>query len=279
MRNSVLIVLLLVVRVAFAQDAPDLANFYNTTAGSYQVLTQGGRQIGADVNWFMNEMLKQYSSFFSNWSPKNAARVVVLSDLVSFQTYARDSARLIHPGLVGYCRPTTDGEGNSFVELVTYQHDNLYRTLAHEGFHQFLLYELGDRAPIWLNEGMAQYFETSTVVHNKLQVGQISRSTLLTVRYLVEQKKAPAIADLIQMDRATFYRLSPVTYPTSWALVYFLLHREGDKYNASNVRHYFTDLKLGKNPASSFTTRFGRNPKELRAEFERYVFKLKARFE
>ncbi len=267
----------LIVGAALAADPPSLADFHDTTKGHYQVLTQGGRQIGANVNWYMNEILKQYSQFFSNWSPKQSARVVVFTKWADFQGYAR--AETHSSGLAGYCLVKQDDQGRPFHELVTCEHDYLYRTLAHEGFHQFVAYELAGRAPTWLNEGLAQYFETATVLHNRLQTGQISRSKLLAAQSLLDKKQAPTIAELIQMDRATFYRQAGHSYPTSWALVYFLLHRENDKYSESDMRHYFTDLKLGKDSVSSFSSRFGRNSRELQEEFERYVFRLKARFD
>src|SRR5258706_8842142 len=70
-----------------AQEAavPDLTTFFNWTEGHYQVLAQGGRDTGMQVNRFMNEMLKQYSKYFSNWTPKAGARVIVFTNLDDFR--------------------------------------------------------------------------------------------------------------------------------------------------------------------------------------------------
>ena len=43
--------------------------------------------------------------------------------------------------------------------LGTQGRDALRRTLQHEAFHQFAYVSISDRLPIWLNEGMAQYYE------------------------------------------------------------------------------------------------------------------------
>jgi hypothetical protein len=101
-------------------------------------------------------------NYFQNWSGKDGARVVVFDNVDDFRKYAGGAVPLTHAGLAGYCHLKTDEAGNQFYELVTYESQNLWRVLAHEGFHQFIGYELGQQIPMWLNEGMAQYFETSS---------------------------------------------------------------------------------------------------------------------
>ena len=264
-----------------AEDAPvpDIGQFYEWTEGQYQVYAQGGRNTGMQVNHFMNEMLKQYSKYFSNWQPKAGARVIVFTNMEEFRAYTATTTKLSHQNLLGYCHLKTDEAGNQFYELVTYQHDKMWSTLAHEGFHQFLGYELGLQVPLWLNEGMAQYFETSYVLHDRLHAGNISKSKLAAAQTLIETRKAPALADLLQWDRATFYENAQVAYPTSWALVYFLLEGEGQNYYNSTFRKFLQDLKSGQDDLASFQKRFGRDTKQLQAEFDRYIMQLRANFE
>jgi hypothetical protein len=153
-RTTVVALLLFVTAsVARAQTnaAPAIGEFYNATAGQYQVLAQSGGDMAWQVNQFMNQMLQQYSRYFSNWSLKAGARVIVFSNAEDFRAYAIAPMGLVHGGLAGYCHLKTDEDGNTFYELVTYEHDNLWQVLAHEGFHQFIGYELGLEVPIWLN--------------------------------------------------------------------------------------------------------------------------------
>mgnify|MGYP003339870314 FL=1 len=209
---------------------------------------------------------------------KAPARVVIFSNLADFRQYAESTTKQTHTSLAGFCHLATDAEGNRFFELVTYQHNSLWRVLAHEGFHQFIYYELGPGIPTWLNEGMAQYFETSYVLHGKLVTGDISKPMLQFVQNLIRAGKAPAIDELLRMNQPAFYERAEVNYPTSWALAYFLLHRDNEKYADSDVKRYFLDLKFQKDPVASFYNRFGRDPKALQQEFERYTLKLQARF-
>ena len=261
----------------YAEDsaAPSIADFANVTDRRYQVFAQGGHQMGLEINMFMNAVLGQYEKFFNNWTGKAGARVVVFDNPTDFRRYAGDVTSLSHAGLAGYCHLKTDEAGNQFYELVTYQDANLWRVLAHEGFHQFIGYELGQQIPIWLNEGMAQYFETCYNIGTHFYVGQISRSKLLYAQALIVNKQAPPLAQMIQWDRATFYANANVAYPMSWALVYYLLNSNNDHFEQSQFRRYLQDLKSGKNDIKSLQWRFGSNSNHWQADFEDYILHLK----
>jgi hypothetical protein len=256
-------------------EAPSVADFANVTRGRYQVFAQGGHQLAFEVNIFMNGMLHQYEKYFNNWTLKDGSRVIVFDNRDDFRQYAGNVVTLTHAGLAGYCYFKTDEVGNQFYELVTHQEPNLWRVLAHEGFHQFIGYELGQQIPLWLNEGMAQYFETSFFTGSRFNVGQVSRQKLMLAQYLIVSKKAPPLGQLIQWDRGTFYANANVAYPMSWALVYYLLNSNNDRFQQSQFRRYLQDLKLGQNDVTSFHRRFGQDSARWQADFEDYILHLK----
>jgi hypothetical protein len=265
------------VLLAEESSAPNVADFANVTDRRYryQVFAQGGHQMALEVNMFMSDMLGQYEKFFNNWTGK-AGRIVVFDNPDDFRRYAGDVVSLTHAGLSGYCHLKTDEAGNVFYELVTYQDVNLWRVLAHEGFHQFIGYELGQQIPTWLNEGMAQYFETSFSTGSRFNVGQVSQNKLLCAQALIINKKAPPVAQLIQWDRATFYANANVAYPMSWALVYYLMNSNNDRFEQSEFRRYLQDLKFGRAEITSFQRRFGSDANRMQAGFEDYILHLKA---
>jgi hypothetical protein len=277
LRTLLAVLALAVTSVTRAQDttAPSIANFANVTEGRYQVFAQGGHQMAFEVNLFMKEMLRQYEKFFNNWSIKDGARVIVFDNPEDFRRYAGNVVSLTHAGLAGYCHLKTDEAGNQFYEIVTYQDPNLWRVLAHEGFHQFIGYELGLQIPTWLNEGTAQYFETSSITGSHFNVGQISRNKLLYAQALILNKKAPPIAQLVTWDQATFYANANVAYPMSWALVYYLLNSNNDRYEQSRFRRYLQDLKFGNDSFRSLQKEFGSDVNRWQADFEDYILHLK----
>ncbi|HVM61694.1 MAG TPA: DUF1570 domain-containing protein [Verrucomicrobiae bacterium] len=264
--------------VIFAQDtgAPNLADFprVGDTNSRYQVLCQSSRQLASEVNRFMTAILGQYEKYFQNWSGKSGARVVVFDNADDFRKYAGGTVSLTHAGLAGYCHLKTDEAGNTFYELVTFESPNLWRVLAHEGFHQFIGYELGQRIPMWLNEGMAQYFETAFITGSQFHVGQVSRGKLLYAQALIANKQAPPLSQLIQWDRNTFYANANVAYPMSWALVYYLVNSNGERFGQSEFRRYMQDLKYGQDDYRSFQRRFGADIDRWQSDFENYILHL-----
>ncbi len=262
--------------VLFAQDssAPSIADFANVTQGRYQVFCQGGHQLALEVNIFMNALLGQYEKYFQNWTSKDSARVVVFDNVDDFRKYAGGAVSLTHAGLAGYCHLKTDEAGNQFYELVTFASQDLWRVLAHEGFHQFIGYEQGQRIPMWLNEGMAQYFETCSILGSEFHVGQVSRNKLLYAQALIVNKQAPPLSQLIQWDRATFYANANVAYPMSWALVYYLVNSHEERFAQSDFRRYMQDLKYGQDDIRSFQRRFGADVDRWQADFEDYILHL-----
>jgi hypothetical protein len=276
-RTLLTALVLAVTTATHAQDTatPSVANFANVTDERYQVFAQGGHQLAFEVNKFMNDMLRQYEKFFNNWSGKAGARVIVFDNVADFRNYAGNVVSLTHAGLAGYCHLKTDEAGNQFYEIVTYQDANLWRVLAHEGFHQFIGYELGLQIPTWLNEGTAQYFETSFSTGSRFNVGQISRNKLLYAQALIVNKKAPPLAQLVTWDQATFYANANVAYPISWALVYYLLNSNNDRYEQSRFRRYLQDLKFGNDSIRSLQREFGSDMSRWQADFEDYILHLK----
>ena len=271
MRWHILPVLL----IAGAVQAANLADFTNVTAGHYQVLAQGGLPMASQVNGFMNEMLRHYSRYFSNWTFKDASRVVVFDNLADFRAYSRNSIGVTHSGLAGYCHLKTDEAGNQFYELVTFEHDRLWQVLAHEGFHQFIGYELGDAIPVWLNEGMAQYFENSAVKAGRLIPGGIDAAKLAAAQSLLRSRQILSVSDLLTLERGTFYANPMITYPLSWALVHFLMNRDGWNFQSSHFRRYLQDLRWNRDDVESFRKRFGRDSAEWEKEFHNYIAHLR----
>jgi hypothetical protein len=82
------------------------------------------------------------------------------------------------------------------------------------------------------------------------------------------------LSQLIQWDRATFYANANVAYPMSWALVYYLVNSNGERFGQSEFRRYMQDLKYGQDDYRSFQRRFGADIDHWQADFENYILHL-----
>jgi hypothetical protein len=101
----------------------------------------------------------------------------------------------------------------------------------------------------------------------------INNSKLRGAQYLIRTGQSLPVPDLLQMDRATFYGNAKIAYPMSWALVYYLMTRDGSSYS-NRFRHYLADLKFNRDDIASFQRRFGRDSNQWETDFQRYILRL-----
>lgn len=102
--------------------------------------------------------------------------------------------------------------------------DELFDTLAHEASHQYMALACPVQAPLWLNEGMACYFEGAKLWRDgTVGVGLPAMSRLQYLMYLWEDRQA-LLKSMLTADPARF--LTPEEYSVAWSVIYFLRHHE-----------------------------------------------------
>lgn len=104
------------------------------------------------------------------------------------------------------------GPGMLFAHL----HDDLRTDLRHECVHA-LLNDNGTPLPIWLDEGLAEYFEVPDNAQLRLH------PHLADVQHRTAMGFVPALKDLEKVE--TIESMGTGQYRDSWAWVHFLLHR------------------------------------------------------
>jgi len=99
---------------------------------------------------------------------------------------------------------------------------NPFHTLYHEYTHALLRLNF-DRLPVWLNEGLSEFFGNSTLGDKDVKTGSIDPSHL----YILAQHKLIPIQTLLEVDQnSPYYNESDrasVFYAESWALVHYLM--------------------------------------------------------
>ncbi len=125
---------------------------------------------------------------------------------------------------------------------VTYNHHDSKQTVSislHESFH-VLAHELFVNTPTWLNEGLAEYFETMTVmdkvatIHPQEHWGRLVRQELTSKRM--------SLRKLINMAPNEFYgpNQSP-NYASAWSLVSHLMATKKGRQFLANYMQYMFD--------------------------------------
>ena len=182
-------------------------------------------------------------------------------DVVAF-AHSEDYLALLDNGSAGECRFTSDGSrplliiasGDNFLRVV----EQTMRIMQHELTH-WLMHRAVPAAPVWLDEGNAQYWQTL-----RLEDGQAIVVSLPPLLLLADWLPA---ADVLAADRDTFY--GPKTdayYSTAWGIVYLLRTKHADAF-----AHYLAALAAGARGEAAWRGAFGSfGARELDAEMHEW---------
>jgi len=142
--------------------------------------------------------------------------------------------------------------------------------VQHEGFHQFLDAAMRAKVPVWLNEGLAEYFGNGLWTGDGFVMGAIPTYRLLRVKLQIQFRRTRPLSELLEMNDETWNEeMSTRNYDQAWMIVHFLIHGADGKYHRPFAR-FLTDVGAGRPWAPAFTRYFGRNVKALDDECNKW---------
>lgn len=134
--------------------------------------------------------------------------------------------------------------------------DNVWSTLQHEGFHQFVQAVMGKGIPMWANEGLAEYFGEGVFTGDGFITGVIPPQRLRMLKLLLSEKKTRPLRDMMLTGRDQWNAaLSAVNYVQAWSMVHFLAHARPEYEQAFN--EFMRDVSKGVGWETSWKNRFG----------------------
>ncbi len=145
-------------------------------------------------------------------------RVYVFSGKQAYFDYCKD--------LLGDAMHSTQGLFSAELAQLLFwnavDREEFVQVARHEGFHQYLS-ELVDEVPVWLNEGLARYFETLRKEKGRWIAGAVPDSSRSTLRELEDATPWLPLAELFRMDDAVFYgQNAEVWYAYAWCVIHTL---------------------------------------------------------
>jgi hypothetical protein len=159
--------------------------------------------------------------------------------------------------------------------------ERLYQLLYHEAFHAYLgtfVYPPAEAAvPHWLNEGLAQIFETAIVEAGELRVDAPDPKRLRQVRLALRKNKLCPLRDLLRAGARQFLvhhaneqEVADQYYLASWALAYYLAF-DRKKLGTADLDRYVTALKQGADPVEAFCQLVGQPLPEFEKAWLQYL--------
>ena len=130
------------------------------------------------------------------------------------------------------------GDDVNYITLsVAPERGDPFHTINHEYVHFVLRSNFGDGIPPWLDEGIAEYFETVQLIDPQ---HIISGATPADHLKLLKQSSLIPIKTLLSTDGKTVHSGDDgprnLFYAESWALIHFLINRDGIEKVVSMVR-------------------------------------------
>lgn len=162
----------------------------------------------------------------------------------------------------------------------------LFATLYHESFHAYLAGFVypprHGELPRWLNEGLAQIFETAILDGKELRVGHADPNRLTRTKEMAGKGELVPVADLIKSGSKQFLlshivdrQASDRHYLTSWALAFYLMF-EKRLLGSEGMDEYVKRLGEGADPKAAFEELMGMPLAKFEPAFRKYIQLLQA---
>jgi hypothetical protein len=162
----------------------------------------------------------------------------------------------------------------------------LFQRLFHEAFHAYVanyVYPASEgELPRWLNEGLAQIFETAIVELDELRVGHADKERRDAVRLALARGTFPSVAELLRTGPRQFLVAhaserpeSDRTYLASWALSFYLTFGRR-LLGTPGLEAYVRETHRGGDPLAAFESLVGQPLAAFETEYLEYLKNLKA---
>jgi tetratricopeptide (TPR) repeat protein len=146
--------------------------------------------------------------------------------------------------------------------------DHPYSIVYHEYTH-LLMSKSEDWIPLWMNEGLAEYYQNTEIREKEVFLGQPSTENILLLR----QSRLLPLPTLLTVDRNSPYyheeNKGSIFYAESWALMHYLQTRDF-KEKTSRIANYGELMAKNVDPVTAATQAFG-DLKQLYSTLEGYV--------
>jgi Protein of unknown function (DUF1570) len=170
----------------------------------------------------------------------------------------------------------------------------LFQTLYHEAFHAYagnFVYppkgngkeslDCPGELPRWLNEGMAQVFETAVFEAGELRIGHADRARLERAQDLLGKKELPPLKDVLTAGRDVFVvnhagkrPAADRMYVATWAVVSYLMF-DRRVLGTAALDEFVKAVCTGADAVKAFEALVGQSPAEFEPAFHGWLRRLR----
>ena len=264
---SLLVCALLLSAPAFARDSTPA--WVEVRSPHFIVMTDSNAKQAAHIAEQFERMRAVLHTLFPGAKVDAPAPILVLAlkDQKAFK--ALEPAAYLAKGqlnLAGYFQPGL--EKNYILMRLDAGQEHPFATVYHEYTH-FAFSGAAEWMPLWLNEGIAEFFQNTDIHDKDVALGQPSQDDVLYLR----QNRIIPLPILFAVDHNSPYyhdeNKGSVFYAESWALVHYL-EVTGQQTHQDRIAAYAKLLVQKQDPVSAATAAFG-DLNKLQRDLEMYI--------
>ena len=266
-----------VLLAAFAAGPRALAaaQTFSLDTPHYQVQTDISPAFAQLVAKHMEAIFLEYSSLFRNYGQVTSKfRVIVYG-------HEADYRQAIPQGYWGSAGIFISASQVLVAHAEKRTTEDVLRTLYHEGFHQFMFEAVAQDSPVWVNEGIAEYFSNATWNGRTFALGEVPAIQLYVIQQKIKNGSCLPFARLFRLTSEEWrsasagdQRQAGLLYTEAWSVVHFLVHAENGRYS-SMLDRYLKAVSQGQGFESALTDVFGKDYGQFEQSWARYVMALK----
>src|ERR1700722_752909 len=217
------IVFLLLFAVTLPSSARDSADhWFEVHSQHFVVLTDTNEKQARHIASQFERMRSVFHLMMPTASDSAGSPIIVLAleDKKSFQSLEPEA--YLAKGqldLAGYFMRAPDK--NYILLRLDAQGEHPYATVYHEYTH-YMLRDASEWIPLWLNEGLAEFYQNTDIEEKDVRLGQPSPDDILYLR----QNRLLPLTTLLKVDQTSPYyheeQKGSVFYAESWALTHYI---------------------------------------------------------
>lgn len=274
------ILLMLSAAPAFAQDRQAQLSWWDRSVeekvGHYWIKTDLPADEANSLARHLNVMYGEYSKRLASLPVRAQEKlnVLIFKDHRDYMLTLRARFGVNAIGSGGMFFVTSAGSGLAFW-TEDLPRRRIEHVIQHEGFHQFAYSRFGDDLPIWVNEGLAEFFGESVVVGETLIVGQSTPRVLEAVKNAIELNKYVPFRQMLAMTPKQWGGAledgsASINYHQAWSMVHFLVYGHGGRHLGA-FETYLRHLNNGLPSEQAFVKSFGSDIAAFESEWKKYA--------
>jgi Tfp pilus assembly protein PilF len=266
-KRIVLLLPLLAAGLAPARDKPE--NWLEVRSQHFTVVTNANEKAGRRIADQFERMRSVFHVAFPHLSIDTDSPIIVLAIKDEKDFRALEPQVYLAKGQLKLGGLFLRAPDKNYVLMrVDAEGEHPYAVVYHEYTH-LLLGKAAEWIPLWLNEGLAEFYENTDIHEKDVALGQPSPGNLQLLR---ENRLLP-LATLFTVDTSSPYyheeNKGSIFYAESWALTHYLFVKD-NKEKTHHVPDYAELLTQKVDPVTAASRAFG-DLKQLQSNLEGYI--------